>query len=1054
MGRSLRILVWLLLPLLGQQAMAAPPRTLNFELLSVRDGLAQETVTAIVQDGHGHMWFGSQHGLSRYDGHRITVYNADADVPGSLADDWVQALHVDMHNRLWVGTRGALQRFDPATGRFTRFASGAVQAIADDVDGKLWAGTLAGLLHIDPAAGTAIALRHIVGDPYSLGDNRITALARDRSGNLWIGSRAGLDRLASGATRFDHFRLDAASRPDPALNEVQRLLMGRDQTLWIVSTEGLVAWQPAGAGGRRQRYGKADGLPPGLVTAILEDSAGTFWLGTNTAGLHRLDARTRKFVTIPPDPHAVAGAEVSSLFQDRSGTLWVGTWTAGVKRADLASGGFGRYFNIPGNPGTLPDNRIYGIGDDGAGALLLAGLGGITRLDPGSGKATPLRAAGQLGRHMNNKELVRATYRASNGAIWVGTSAGLGRFDPRSGAFHPRPLGGTPDSNSVTHIGGGPGQLWISTHGGLHRYDSENDRVRTYRHAPDDPHSLSDNSVTMTLADRDGALWVATDGGLNQLDLATGKFSHFRHDPLDPNSLVSDRVQYLFEDRDGTLWIGTNGGLSRMQRDAQGRIRFQRYTTSQGLGANSIGGILQDDAGMLWLSSAAGISRLDPHSGLIKNYTGRDGMIEAYYFAGAAYRDLDGTMYFGGVNGLTAFRPEAIGENPHAPQVRVTAIRVGGKPVSPGPTAPGAIQNAAMLTLQHGQPALELEFAALHFADPQRNRFSYQLQGVDREWIAADSGQRVATYTNLDPGTYRFRVKAANKDGIWSASTTPLVIEIEPPLWQRWWFRVPVALAFISMLWGFDYWRTRRYARRRHELEVLVRERTADVAQQNDELQAAQLLLQRYVDDRERLFISISHDLRTPITRLKLRSELLRDATVRDLFHEDLDDLDDMVKGALQTVKDSDIHENDIVVGLDLVFSRILRGTRLAGHKVIYRKCALSVRARPLALRRAIGNLIDNALFYGERVEITAERQADRIRLSIRDFGPGVAPDALDRLFQPHVRLDHGRQRNAGGMGLGLGIARSIVWAHGGVLTLENHPQGGLVATICLPAAD
>jgi signal transduction histidine kinase len=217
--------------------------------------------------------------------------------------------------------------------------------------------------------------------------------------------------------------------------------------------------------------------------------------------------------------------------------------------------------------------------------------------------------------------------------------------------------------------------------------------------------------------------------------------------------------------------------------------------------------------------------------------------------------------------------------------------------------------------------------------------------------------------------------------------------------------------------------------------------------------------IKRYLEDRERLFASISHDLRTPITRLKLRTELLDDDALRADFHEDLDELDMMVKGALQSVKDSDIHENRTEVRLDALIHRMIRDARMAGHEVAFVDSGLTVMAKPLALKRALGNLFDNALFYGEKVEISVrqvtarsgDQVTDNIHIQIRDHGPGVPEEAFGSLFQPYLRLAHGRDQNAGGMGLGLGIARNIVQAHGGELLLANHPDGGLVATIVLP---
>jgi signal transduction histidine kinase len=210
--------------------------------------------------------------------------------------------------------------------------------------------------------------------------------------------------------------------------------------------------------------------------------------------------------------------------------------------------------------------------------------------------------------------------------------------------------------------------------------------------------------------------------------------------------------------------------------------------------------------------------------------------------------------------------------------------------------------------------------------------------------------------------------------------------------------------------------------------------------------------IHRYIEDRERLFISISHDLRTPITRLKLRSELLDDEALRNEFEEDLDELDMMVKGALQCVKDSDIHENPAEIKLDSMVDRLVRSAQLAGHVVAWQPGGLTVRAKPLALKRALGNLLDNALFYGQRAEIRAYAAPGTVTIAVRDHGPGVPDDAFASLFDPYVRLAHGREQNDGGMGLGLGIARGIIEAQGGELILENHPDGGLNAIIRLPA--
>jgi len=1060
---------------------ATPARTLRFDQLSVEQGLAQEWVTSITQDQNGYMWFGSQNGLSRFDGYRFTVYK---NIPGdtrSLIDDRVQALYVDEKKQLWVGTHSGLQRYDANQESFTSFLldsttksdSGKrnVQTIMSDGHGKLWIGTDDGLQHFDPDTGSFSMMSHDLTADVNPDDGRVTALAQDAAGNLWIGTGAGVDLLMRGSTHFRHFRLDDPKLPNPAKNEVQALFIDSEQSLWIATTSGLVERWKLGTDSMDKRLlGPADGLGlnsgAGMDAVIFQDHDRNLWLG-NSKGLHRWDADADRFISFPDDRSNPSSREVSALYQDRTGSLWIGSWTSGVRHVDLASGGFNRYFHIPADPYSLNSNRVYCITGDGQGHLVLGSFGNLTRLDPKSGKAINFGADSKHRKGVLEGEAVLAVYRDRRDQLWVGTGRGLGRFDPVTGNILPRSFHtGDPASDVITHIAGDrEGNIWVASHGGLHLFDPVTEKAgKSFRHDVNDPASLANNSVKMTLEDSHGLLWVATDGGLDLLDRQTDRFTHFSHLSNDKNSLSNDRVQYLFEDKQHTLWVGTHDGLNRVEKRSDGAIFFHGYTANDGLGNGSIGGILEDEGGQLWVSTATGISSIDTVAGRIRNYTVHDGMIAGYYFAGSAFQDKEGTMYFGGLNGLTAFRPKDIHDNPYPPTVRVTDVRVAGLPVREGQDSDGIALSSReipspTLTLSYRHPVFSLEFSALHYADTQRNQFAYQLQGFDKDWIAANAGTRVVTYTNLDPGHYVFHVKAANKDGVWNETGAALAVTITPPFWREWWFRAGVMLLLASAIWLAHRARIRRLTDQKSRLESLVNMRTSEVVQQkeiverkNELLQTAQKQLQHYFEDRERLLVSISHDLRTPITRLQLRAGLLDDDSISEEFHNDLDELEMMVKSALQYVKGTDIHETSVEVRLDTLITRMIRGAQLSGHEVSYEKSGLSVTAKPLALKRAIGNLLDNALWYGERAEISARACDGYVEIQIRDHGPGVDEEALGNLFESFVRLEHGQAKNENGMGLGLGIALDIVRAHGGELFLENQSEGGLVATIRLPA--
>lgn len=1228
--RSASLAAWLVGCWLTLSA-PATARTLNFEYLGARDNLDQETVTQIVQDRSGYMWFGGQQGLGRFDGYRVKVFKTEPKDRNSLLEDAVQALLVDNAGKLWIGTRSGLQRHDAASDRFDTILGGRsepegtriqVTAMTPDGAGGIWVATNHGLLRIDQRSGAQLAALHADGSAGGLSSDGVLALARDTNGDLWIGTSSGLDLLPAGASQVVHQCVQRCSTDQRPHETIQKLLLDRHRRLWIATLDQLYLHLPDSTDMPR-RFGIADGLLPGATTAIAEDNAGLVWLGTNSHGLQRWDDGLRRFVHYADDARVTAAGEVAAIYQDRGGVLWVGTWTAGVKHVDLDSGGFDRYVHSPGDPTSLSDNRVYGITGDGAGNLLLATFGGIDRFNLASDQVVPTGQAGRRTANMfKEDEIVLTLHRDAAGVVWVGTSDGFGTFDLQTGRFTRIAMHeGSGNSDSTTHVTSDhSGTVWISTRGGLYAYDPKTASQHYYHHDPADPDSLSDDWVKMTAEDRDGTIWVGTDNGLDALDRSTGKFRHFHNQAGKVFSLSSDRIQCLFVDRNGELWIGTNGGgLNHMVRMEPGVLQFRSYTVEDGLGSNSIGAILEDQDANLWLSTASGLSRFARGSQEFRNFTARDGMIEGYYFTGASFRDVNGTMYFGGANGLTAFDPASIRSNPHAPPVVITDVRVQGKPA-----VRGAAGQFNEVTLNWDESNLAIEFAALSFAAPQANQFRYRLQGFDKEWVVSDASKRSATYTNLEPGHYRFTVCAANKDGVWNDNGATLDVVVVPPVWKALWFRSLVIVALILIVYLFEKFRTRLHEEQKTRLEMLVSARTSEVQQQKQtieasrnelevahrnlstlsqigqsitskldrpeiarmvsehvarlmqvdsfclwlrpgeslpkgycvtlasdtppqtpvsidhamlanwcddaqrvqivddarsdprlcfipqcgairpgsilaapvsvnqrvvglisvqcvvenafhrtdletltnlatyagiamdnaaaygQLQAAQGQLQNYLSDKERLFMSISHDLRSPITRLILRTELLDDETLREEFYEDLDDLDMLVKGALQSARDTDIHENLTEIELDVLVRRLLRGARLAGHDIAFQDTGFTVFAKPLALKRAIGNLLDNALKYGKRAAIAVGGDEAHVDISVRDFGPGVKDSELAALTGSYVRLDYGREQNTGGIGLGLNIVKGIVEAHRGELTLQNHPEGGLVATIRL----
>lgn len=871
-----RVLVCALLCVLFMaSAMAAPARTLRFEQLSVEQGLAQESVPAVAQDGDGFMWLGSQAGLSRFDGHRVIIYRNAVNQPASLVNNGVRVLYVDKRSRLWVGTDGGLDRFDPVTQTFTHFAPSEaarrgngnrhVRAIASDGADGLWLGTGDGLQHFDMLTEQFSIWHHAPTVADSLADDQVNALAVDGTGRVWVGTASGLDSLAVGASAFEHHRSHATpAEPSGAgskFDAILTLLVDADQTLWIGSLAGLENWKIGAPASARRHLGLAEGLKPGSITVLYQDVEANLWAGSHADGLYRWQPRAQRFNNyrhVTGDNHSVADNQISALYRDRVGTFWVGTWYAGVSRVDLNSGGFARIVRQPDQANSLSDNKVRALAEDRGGKLWIGANNGLNLLDPESGIATlyghePGKANSLVGLPAS------ALGRDKFGMLWIGSHAGITRFDSARGVFTPRTFAhGDPDSNNIRGmLSDQQGMLWIASRGGLHRLDPATGAVLTYRHDPADIASLADNVVRPLLEDRRGQLWVGTFDGLDLLDRASGQFRHFRHDPRDPTSLSHDEVHYLLEDRNGTIWVGTAGGLNRMSIDASGMPRFRRYTVRDGLADDAVAAMLEDADGNLWVSTNTGISRLDPVSGRWRNYSAGDGTIEGAYFDGSALRGADGTLYFGGFNGVTAFNPRVISDNLIAPRAVITGFQIFNRPIEvahPG-LLKGPVERATSVTLDAADSVFSLEFSALHYAAPQRNLFSYKLDGFDENWVSTDAARRFATYTNLDPGTYTFRVRAANKDGVWSPSGAALTITILPPWWKTWWCRLLVALLVISLAYAAYRVRLSGLSRQKDQLELQVRQRTEEVEQQNRllEEQKGELEVQRRAADNQRL---------------------------------------------------------------------------------------------------------------------------------------------------------------------------------------------------------
>jgi ligand-binding sensor domain-containing protein/signal transduction histidine kinase len=943
-------------------------RPLWFEHIGLADGLSQSSVYAIVQDHKGFLWFGTEDGLNRYDGYTFTVYRHDPQNTSSISANFIHALMEDSTGVLWVGTEmGGLNRFDRRAEAFTAYrhdphnpsslSDDGVFALCQSRDGAIWVGTANGLNRLDARTGKFTRFVHNPHNANSLSSNRVTALCEDRNGSLWVGTNAGLNRFNARTgtwTQYNH-----TTQPTGLSSDVVRALhQDRDGDVWIGTWGGGLNMLntrtgtirsytlPRRAGGGYRvgndanndiHNGLSKSIGGNVVWDVRQDAAGLLWIATEDGGLSIFNKQTETFAIYRQElsnARSLSVNMVRALCQDNAGSVWVGTGGGGINKFDPRAHRFLSYRQEANNPNSLTNNIVRALYEDTKGVVWIGTEGGgLNAFDRRTGLFTAYRTQASY----NNKntaltkfakpatksvnstrnrarsrarsstihhDVVRAIFEDHDGALWIGTGGGgLNHFQPRTGVW----TAYRHDKTDVRSLGSDfirvvyedhTGTLWIGTEGGgLNAFDRRTGHCTRYTFKPDDAHSLSHPVVLSLCEDRFGVLWVGTLGGLNKFNRANGTFERYLSKPGDPRSLSSNNIRCLLEDKAGNFWVGTWGGGFHLFDRSTGTCTV--FREKDGLPNDAVYGMLEDAHGNLWLSTNKGIARFTPATRKFRVYNARDGLQSNEFNSAAYHHGRSGRMYFGGVMGFSEFFPDSIHDNTFVPPVILTGLKKFNKPVRLNTE----LSEMQELVLPHSDNVLTLQFASLSFTCSEKNSYKYILEGFDKDWIEAGS-QREAVYTNLDAGTYRFRVIASNNDGVWNEQGATLRIVVMPPWWNTLWFRAVAVVSLVSSGGAWMLTRVRRVQAQNRRLERLVAERTAALAESNGHLSVANHEIQQHLQtlseqsweiatintqlharnqELERLnkekneFLSIAaHDLKNPLTSIVLSTEIIR----------------------------------------------------------------------------------------------------------------------------------------------------------------------------------
>ncbi len=1055
----------------------APTGSIQFLRLLTEQGYSVGSVEAIYQDKQGYIWFGGLEGLIRYDGYNFVSYHNAPNNERSISSNVVWDIREDKQGKLWVATDAGLNQFARDTEDFTRFqhdaknpntiCSDATRSIAEDAEGNLWIATFAGLAKLDSSRTHISNFYTEPNNSNSLSSNELRRVFVDSAGLLWIGhNTAGLNRFDPKSNQFKRYPYEVNASVGHVINStgtshsaIVSIYQDKEGDLWL-GTDGGGLNRFNEASNQFEHFLADPDNPKALshktVTAIAENEQG-LWLATE-GGLNLFNRKTREFsryVHSPSDKSSLASSVIRSLLIDANHDLWVGNFPAGVNFLDTSNLAFKTYRSDPNNPNSLnqasvlaleeDENEVLWLGTDGGGLNSFDHEKNLYTHYPHNAKDPFSISAGAV---LNVK-------RDIDGSFWLGTwRGGLNHFDPKTGhvkvyTTDPKNPGAITSENVWSVYIDREQRLWLATiGGGLNKLDRKTQTFSNYHHQF--PSGTPFDVVWSIFQDHSGQLWLGTGEGLARYVPEADHFEFYKHDAADPDSLSFNVILDMAEDKNRNLWLATRGGGLNMFNQTTGK--FTKITTKDGLASDVINSLKIDNSGNLWLGLPNGLSRFNPVTREITLYTEKNGLQGNQFNMGSALKTRKGDMVFGGTTGFTVFNPADIKPNQYIPPVAIVDFQIFNRPVSLGvegsPLAKVISQTDA-ITLHYDQSVFSFSFVAMSYRDVDKNKFAYMMEGFERDWNYVGGNRRNATYTNLNPGTYVFRVKATNNQGVWNEKGRSIILHILPPPWKTWWAYTIYALLIVGALFLFV----------RSQHKKVLDERSLNIRlQQLDKL-------------KDEFLANTSHELRTPLNGIIGLAESLVDGV-----------------GGIQTETSKTNLEMIISSGqrLERLVNEILDFSKLKEHSLTLYQKALDLHAlthvvsallqpgmaaKNLQFNNAISktvplvyadedrvqqilhNLIGNAIKFTSEgtISISAEVVNNQLEICVSDTGIGISEEQLPYVFDSFHQVEGSAGRHYAGTGLGLAVTKQLVELHGGKIYAKSTLKQGTKLFFTLP---
>ncbi len=1022
-----------------------------FKNFTIRDGLSQTTVNAILQDSKGFMWFGTKDGLNRYDGISFRQYKRDRNNPRSLGNNFVTALYEDAEGNIWVGTDTGVYIYCPVMDTFRHFSESSdrqtymersVATIVGDNLGRVWIATEGqGIFCYNLKEHTLS--NHLLADFKSISSN-VNCLNVDSSGTIWVGFYGdGLFWSKDNLKSLHPYVSPLDNRKTYEGDVISRIIPGAYNCLYISSVKGGVKELNLSSGRLRDLL-TTDADGESIYCRNLLFSNSVLWIGTES-GVYIYDLATDRYTHLRSseyDPYSLSDNAIYSFYKDREEGIWIGSYFGGVDYYSPSRTYFEKYYP-KGSAGSLHGKRIHGFCRDNQDVLWIGTEdGGLNRFDLNT-KEFSFFSPSTAFTNIHGLCLV-------GDHLWVGTfSKGLKIIDTRTGTIvknyqkddSPRSL----IDNSIFAICRTVvGDIYLGTMFGLLRY---NELTDDFDRIPE----LSGKFVHDIKEDSEGNIWLATyANGAYCYNISDRKWKNYVHQVDNPRSLPLDKVSSIFEDSRRRIWLSTQGGGFCLFDTLS--ESFTGYSTTDGLPSDVVYQIVEDSDGILWLTTNNGLVSFNPDDVEMKVYTTAHGLLGDQFNFGSSFRDESGNIYFGGIDGFIVFDPTDFVEHKHLPEVVITDFLLHNREVRPSePDSPlkKSITYSSGIVLRANQNSFSFRISTLGYQVPGTNKPSYKLEGFDSDWISMGENPFV-TYSNLHYGNYIFRVKAKSDSGVWGGNEITLTVSILPPFYMSVWaYCLYILLLAGGSVWLVLYLRHRSTARQRWQMAKFEQEKEREV-----------------YNAKIDFFTNVAHEIRTPLTLIcgPLESVMLKDRIDTDTREnldimkqntERLKSLTDQLLDFRKTESHSfrlNFVECNVTEILKETFKRFHPLAKQKGltFDLIAPPHDIHAHVNPEALTKIISNMLGNSVKYADNyvyVLLETVPNNEKPMFNIRTVNDGVlVPDEMrEEIFKPFVRFRGHDDGNATtGTGIGLALSRSLAELHDGSLEMVAEERDNI----------